>query len=208
MDLTKYDTIIPHIEAYPILEKIKKKSKVFLNKIVWPRKPFGLEGNYFDKKKENKHDSGEALECICKGKKIKKILKENVPKNSNKANEYQVAFPEAYSGGKGKRYKVLPRAEQFFILKKNQISTETYSIANSFDTLREAENFLNFLQTYFSRFLLGIGKPTHHTSAKTFAWVPLMDTKVAWTDEMLFKYFEISKEERKYIKEKVEYWTA
>ena len=154
IDLTRYDIIVPHIKAHPILEKITKKSKIFLDKIVWSRKPFGLEGNYFDRKKENKDGSGEVLECVCKGRKIKKILKRNVPKNSDKANEYQVAFPEASGGGTGKIYQILPRAEHFFILKKNQISTETYSVANSFDTLKEAENFLNFLQTYFARFFI------------------------------------------------------
>ena len=205
IDLMKYDIIVPHIEAHTILEKIIKKSDVFLNQVVWPRKPFGLPGNYF---KNNKDYQKGSIECFCEGKKIKKISKKLVLKNNDKIDKYKVAFPEASGGGKGKRDKILPRAEHFFILNKNQISTETYSIANSFDTLKEAENFLKFLQTYLARFTLGLRKPTQHTSTKTFSWVPLMDTKIAWTDEKLFKHFGVSKEEQKYIIEKVKHWTA
>ena len=205
LNLGKYDIIVPHIKSHSILEKVIKKSDRFLNQVIWARKPFGLAGNYF--KNNNNYQRG-LIECFCEGKKIKTISKNLISKNQDKIDKYKVAFPEASGGGKGKRDKILPRAEYFFILNKNQISTETYSVANSFDTLKEAENFLKFLQTYFARFLLGLRKPTQHTSIRTFSWVPLMDTKISWTDEMLYQYFGISKEEQKYIKEKVDKWTA
>ncbi|MDE0518408.1 MAG: hypothetical protein OXH36_02460 [Bdellovibrionales bacterium] len=36
----------------------------------------------------------------------------------------------------------------------------------------------------------------------------MLDTKQLWTDEELFEYFDINPKEQKYIKEKVEKWTA
>ena len=240
-DSSCYDIIVPHAKAHSILEKVLKKhgANRFLDHVVWPRKPFGLEGNYFSRQRHDhyhahvhahthdhaynrshygthpgnhhsnhSHHQNHQVECFCRGKKIESISKNLIPNNTHKIDEYKVAFPEASGGGKGQRHKVLPKPTQFFILKKNQISTETYSIAHSFGTLKEANNFLGFLQTYFSRFLLGLRKPTQHTSRKTFAWVPLMDTKVLWTDEMLFEHFGIAKKEQSYIKEKVDNWTA
>ena len=205
VDLSTYDTIVPHIEAYSILEKVLKKNSKFLDEVVWPRKPFGIEGNYFKKNKNYSHGS---IECLCEGKKIKKISKEIILKNREKIYDYKVVLPEASGGGKGKRDKILPKPKHFFILKKNQVSTETYSVAGSFKTLDSAENFLLYLQTYFSRFLLGLKKPTQHANKKTFAWVPLMDMQTKWTDKKLFKYFGITKHEEEYIKNKVKHWTA
>ena len=104
--------------------------------------------------------------------------------------------------------KILPKPEHFFILEKGQISTETYSVASSFENRKDAENFLMLLQSYLARFLLGLRKPTQHTSRKTFAWIPFMDMNHVWDDKKLFNHFGISREEEKYIRDKVDYWTA
>ena len=180
VDLSSFDIIVPHIESYSILEKVINKSNSFLDNIVWPRKPFGLEGNYF--KKGRRYNEG-AIQCFCEGKEIVNISQDIILKNDDKVDNYKVAFPRASGGGKGRRDKILLKPEHFFILKPGQISTETYSIANSFENKKQAEYFMEFLQTYLARFLLGIRKPTQDTSQKTFAWVPLMDTQKRWTGQ-------------------------
>ncbi len=205
--LSNYDIIVPHSEAHPILNKVikKHKGKQFVEEIVWSRKPFGLSTNSF--KGNNKYEEGK-IECFHRGKKIERISQNLISRNIQEVDKYQVAFPRVSGGGGDTPHKVLSKPEHFFILNKSQISTETYSVAGSFDSLKEANNFQGFLQTYFSRFLLGLRKPTPDTSKKTFKFIPLMDTKVAWTDEMLFKHFGITQEEQRYIKKKVDYWTA
>ena len=205
VDMSEHDILVPHTQAYPIVEKVMRNSRKFLNQIVWSRKPFGLEGNYF---KVSKNYQRGDIECFCEKKEIKKISRGLVTKNADKITSYKVAFPRASGGGKGNRDKILPRAEYFFILGINQISTETYSIAGDFTIREEAENFLLFLQTYLARFLLGLRKPSQDTSKKTFAWIPLMDTKIKWTDEKLFDHFGINEQEQQYIKQKVNDWTA
>ncbi len=207
-DLSKWDIIVPHTEAYSILNKVLKKGNTFVSEVVWPRKPFGLPGNYFSRNQLNYSESDQPVECLSVGKIINKIPRRLIPTNTDKINEYQVAFPEASGGGKGKRDQILPRSKHFFILERGQISTETYSVAHSFTNKKEAENFLFFLRTNFARFLLGLRKPTQHTKRETFAWIPLLNTKQLWTDEGLFKYFNINLEEQKYIVEQVEKWTA
>ena len=208
INLSKLDIIVPHIKAHSIINKVLKESKNFVSEVVWPRKPFGLPGNYFLRNNMSFSKSDHLIECLSVGKKINKIPKDLIPLNKNRVNEYQVAFPEASGGGKGKRDQILPKPEHFFILKKDQISTETYSVAHSFKNYKEAKNFLSFLQTVFTRFFLGLRKPTQHATRNTFAWIPLMSAKKPWTDEELFKYFKITKKEQNYIKEQVQKWTA
>ena len=207
-DLSKWDIIVPHVKAHSILNKVLKKSDKFVSEVVWSRKPFGLAGNYFLNNKFNYSKSGLFIECISQGKTINKIPRNLVSTNKDKIDEYQVAFPEASGGGKGKRDQILPRPKHFFILNKGQISTETYSVAHSFKSKKNAERFLSFLRTNFARFLLGLRKPTQHTKRDTFSWIPLMDIEKTWTDGELFKYFNINKEEQKYIIDQVEKWTA
>ena len=204
-DFSKWDIIVPHVEAYSIIDKVLKKSSRFLSEIVWPRNPFGVQDNF--NKKNNSLGNG-TLDCFSMGRKINKVSKSVVTKNEDRIDEYKVAFPKASGGGRGHRDKILLKEKHFFILKKGQISTGTYSIAGSFKTLKEAENFLSFVRTTFVRFLLGLRKPTQNTSRKTFSWIPLMSVKKTWTDEELFEYFKINKEEQKYIIEQVEKWTA
>jgi len=207
-DLSKLDIIVPHTEAYPILNKVLEKSNAFVSEVVWSRKPFGLPGNYFSRNQLNYSESDQLIKCLSVGKIINEIPRRLIPTKTDKIDEYQVAFPEASGGGKGRRDQTLPRPKHFFILEKGQISTETYSVAHSFTNKKEAENFLSFLRTNFARFLLGLRKPTQHTKRETFAWVPLLNTKQLWTDEKLFEYFNISPEEQKYIIKQVEKWTA
>ena len=167
-----------------------------------------MSGDYFFKNKISYSKSDQYIECVSVRKKINKIPRRLISINKDKVDEYQVAFPRASGGGKGRRDQILLRAEHFFILEKGQISTETYSVAHSFNRRKIAENFLSFLQTNLARFLLGLRKPTQDTKRDTFSWVPLMDTNKSWTDKELFKHFDINPEEQKYIIEQVEKWTA
>ena len=205
-DFSTWGVIVPHIKAHSIIDKVLKKSKLFVSSKVWSRKPFGLATNYFSNKKKELLKSSQTVDVVSIGKKVYKIPKKLIPVNQDKLNEYKVAFPKAFGGGQ--MDKILLKANHFFILKPGQISTETYSIAGSFKEKKEAYNFLSYLRTDFARFLLALRKPTQDASKKSFQWVPLMSTKKSWTDEELFKYFNITQKEQIYIKEQVEKWTA
>ena len=193
IDLSKFDIIVPEFKAYKIIEKALEKSNKFLSDIVWSRNGFGLGSNYF---KKNKFYEKGKIECFLRNKVIKKISKKLIPKNIEKIEEYKIAFPKAYGGG-------VLKPHHFFILEKNQITTETYTILESFKSKSSAKNMLKFLKTDFARFLLGLRKNTQNINRKTFSWIPLMNPKKLWTDEMLFKYFGINQEEKKYIKKKL-----
>lgn len=207
LDLSRYDIIVPHIEAHFILNKILSKTNKFLNEIVWSGKPFGLRTDYFKKNKKIYKEKEGLIDCLSNKRVINKIPRDLIKKNKNKIDEYQVVVSEASGGGKGKRHKTLPQKRYFFILEKKQIVTETYNVVGSFKTREEATNYRTYLRTDFAIFLLGLRKQTQHTPKATFSWIPLMDTKKCWNDVALFKYFDITIEEQNYIKEKVVEWT-
>ena len=115
-----------------------------------------------------------------------------------------MAIPRAYATGA--RRCTLPQ-HQFFLIEKGAICTETYNIIDSFKTTAEAEKLIKYLQTDFSRYLLGLRKLTQDIPKDRWNWVPYMDMDRQWTDDDLFEYFKITPEEQAHIKSKVKEWS-
>ena len=202
INLTDYDIIIPHYIEQSIVDKVLKKTDHFLSEVVFSRNPFGIKEKFASSLTSNSKGN---ICCIKKRKMKIYITKSDVVKNTDKINEYQVVFPKACSGS---GQQVLPHKDHFFILQKGQVSTETYSVAKSFKTLREAEIFKSYLKTYFTRFLMLLRKPTHNTNRDHFSWIPQMPEEILWTDEKLFYFFRLTEKEKKYIYDRVNQCTV
>lgn len=76
---------------------------------------------------------------------------------------------------------------------KNPDGTINTSRKNNFEFDTEAEqiNFVNYLKTDFARFCLHFKKFNKNLSMDFFTTTPLLDFKQEWTDDKLFKMFEI-----------------
>lgn len=204
IDLDRFD-IIPDDPFSPsIILKVLEKTEDFVSDIAWTGKPFGLRTYHFKRNDSTSEKSSEVVKVYSTGRIIKHIHKNEVTKNADKINEYKVVTPRAY--GKGMKRCTLPK-DQYFIVGKGEISTETYNVVGCFKTKQEADSFLSYLQTDFSRYMIGLRKLTQMISKDSWSWVPLLDNKVEWTDEKLAKYFGLSKKEQEHIKNKVEEWS-
>ena len=65
--------------------------------------------------------------------------------------------------------------------------------------LSEADNFMTYLKTKLTRFLLAQIAMTQQISKATFAFVPTQDFTKQWTDEELFKKYKLTSEEIAFI---------
>lgn len=204
IDLSRYDIIPDDPKAPSIIEKVKRRATQFVSEIAWAGKPFGFRTFHFQRTDGVPEGTKNSIPCYTTGRKIKHVLRSTVEKNVNKIDEWKVAIPRAY--GKGMARCTLPK-EQFFIIGKGEISTETYNIVGCFKTKAEAERFQEYLQTDFSRYLLGLRKLTQDIPKDRWDWVPLMDTSKSWTEKELFDHFKLTKEEREHIKAKVKEWS-
>lgn len=68
-----------------------------------------------------------------------------------------------------------------------------------FNTIKERDNFINYLKTYFVRFCLSIYKTGRDLSKNEVALIPKIDFTKEWTDEKLFAHFGIDEETQNYI---------
>lgn len=85
------------------------------------------------------------------------------------------------------------------ILKPQEICTETYLILDSFDTFTAAENLSNYVKTKFFRFLLLQALTSINISKEKFCFIPIQDFSKPWTDEELYKKYDLTQEEINFI---------
>jgi site-specific DNA-methyltransferase (adenine-specific) len=64
---------------------------------------------------------------------------------------------------------------------------------------QEARNVVSYIKTKFFHFLLGLRKNTQHTTKKTYKFIPIQDFSQEWTDEKLYKKYNLTKKEIDFI---------
>ncbi len=202
LNLSKNNLIIRDKLSRSIVQKINKKSMKYISEIAWSWNPFGLSSNYFDKNSECQ--KGDLIDCFTKRRIKRKIDQSKINKNKDKIGTYKIACPKAIKTG-GVPY----RKDQIFIMNPKEICTETYMVINSFRSQNEAKSFLRYLATDFVRFLVSVKKITQDITKETWSLVPYFGKiNKNWTDEKLFRYFNLNKEEQKYIKKQNKKWAT
>ena len=71
--------------------------------------------------------------------------------------------------------------------------------AGAFDTEAEATNYYDYLRTRFVRFLLSLIAVSQHITRASFDFVPVQDFTEEWTDEKLYKKYELTEDEIAFI---------
>lgn len=198
--LSEFDIIPDDAKAYPLIRKVKKYAEKFIAEVAWSRNPFGLSSTFFRDNGEYTKNDSNTIKCYSRGRKLKTTSRAFVRKNKDKIDHWKVVIPSAYAPGskQGVRRVTLPQ-NQFWLIPKGEITTETYTIIDTFTSKAEAERFIVYLKTDFARYFLGLRKITQHIPKDRWDWVPLMDTSKEWTDAELFTHFKITKEEQTHI---------
>ena len=73
----------------------------------------------------------------------------------------------------------------------------------TFNNRIEGENFINYLKSDFCRFCLSIYKNNSQLDRGELAIIPWLDFSQEWTDEKLYKHFDISEEEIEFIEKHI-----
>ncbi len=214
--LKNIDIIIREPNDY---ELIKKISKIEGEYYAYPTKNFsGLVSpkdfftnkqlltsswNEYSKTKTNKAYIKYYLNKQLDNEKIGWVALEQIPKNQNSININKIYIPAA--AGTGKDNQILGKP---FIGEKNSVCSQTYlvigydPIHHNFteDTLN---NIITYIYTKFFRYLVSIKKKTQNGPRGVYQFVPIQDFTKPWTDEKLYKKYNLSDEEIKYIEDMI-----
>ena len=127
------------------------------------------------------------------------IPKEIIPKNSATKDLHKVYIPAA--GGSGYDDQVLGKP---FYGEPNSVCSQTFLVIG-YDpekhnfTEEQCRNIIKYIQTRFFRYLVSIKKKTQNGPRGVYQFVPLQDFSKPWTDEELYKKYDLTQEEIDFI---------
>ena len=186
------DSFIRFNEAISIYRKIKSLKEERFNKYISSRKPFGITTNT----KGNKQNGEDTIKIFSFPE--NGFIKRNLVKqNESWINEYKVYISYAYGERGAFPYLVIGKP---FLGKPNTCCTETYLVIRPpIDSLQKCENVISYMRTRFFRFLVLLKKNTQHATSKVYSLVPIQNFNESWTDEKLYKKYELTAEEITFI---------
>lgn len=191
--LNDFNLFIRYGQALSIINKIRSQTNEFLNTTVSSQKPFGLR-TYI-----TPTDNGDIKLRYNKGT---GFFERNLVTNSlDWIDKWKVimsylTYDHAGRSDKDGKRKIFSTME---VLPPKTVCTETYIVIDTFDNEKEAYNLLQYLKTKFVRFLVSQVTTTQHISKSNFILVPIVDFTKAWTDEELYKKYNLTEEEIAFI---------
>lgn len=195
--LDAYDILVRRNEAVPILEKVKAKGELTLDRRVSSRKPFGLATNFKGK------PSAEGLSNpvrLFENQRIGWIEREAISINSEWVDEWKVLITRVQGTSAAVETKFLSKP---IIAEPETACTETYLVAGHFATQAEAKNYAKYLRTRFVRFLVSLRKPTQDAARGVYAFIPDLPLDQEWTDAKLYKRYGLSEDEITFVESQV-----
>ncbi len=197
------DIFIRYPQLVSIKHKVWKNNAVSFETIVSSRKPYGLASDFFVN--PSKFGLPSISDIPIKGgyrviglvalKRVTKYIPKDypIPRIGNLYG-YKIFISKAYGTGEFGESPAMP-----IIAFPKELCTETFLEIGSYNTKTEAENTLSYLKTKFFRCLVSIRKQTQNSSSKDYHYVPMQDFSKPWTDEELYKKYNLSQEEIDFI---------
>ena len=192
------DLFVRTNNSIPIIKKVLSKTDRFLDEMVSPLDTFGIPSK---EKGHNRRKDGdiELLHSVgYNGQGFSYIEREKIKKNTHLIDKYKIKISilVAQGGETGVQpengYRCISGP---MILKPGQVDTFSYLNVGFFDTEKEANNFLSFLTGKFARYMMRTTFSSVHLSKSNFIFVPYLDFSQHWTDNDLYKYYDLTQDE-------------
>ena len=187
------NTFIRFNPAISILNKVREViEEQNFSELVSPQTPFGLISSFTDYKREKFKDSVKIY--FAKG--FGFISRDQILKNDGMLDSFKVYITKSYGAGEGYPHQILNKP---FLGEKNSCCTQTYLYIGPLKTKLEAENVISYIKTKFFRFLVMLKKNTQDAMRGVYQFVPLQDFSESWTDEKLYRKYNLTEEEIAFI---------
>jgi site-specific DNA-methyltransferase (adenine-specific) len=195
-NLGAQDIFIRDHRALSILERVQSLREPTMDAVISGDTPFGLATNFSDYKDEPFQGSV-ALYLTDRGRRIvAHTARSGIKKNAHLIDSWKVLLPEAYGERGAIPALVLGPS---IVASPASVCTQTYLVAGPLADEKQANSLLCYTKTRFFRFLVSLRKITQHALRSTYSWVPQQTWDYDWTDEMLYKKYDITKDEIAFI---------
>lgn len=172
--------------AISILRKVKDKHEKPFTDIISSQRPFGLPTNF-----KEYHEKRSLNDIKVYGNKYVGYVDSDYKliKGDELVSKFKVFTPKAVGSGKSDDV-INP-----IIGEPNSICTETYIAIGNYNTLKEAQNLVSYIDTKFFHFLLTLRKNTQDCLAGAFVLIPMQDFSQSWNDKKLYSKYGLTQDE-------------
>ena len=194
--LGEFDVFIRDERALAVLRKVLSKQEPSVLELVSGDTPFGLATNFADW--TEKGGGGKiALHLIRKGKRTTGFINPGeIRKSADAIGVWKVLVPKAYGAGETFPHQILG---QEIVAAPPSACTQSYLVVSPFPSEKAALSFASYYRTRLFRFLVSLRKITQDALRSTYRWVPQQSWDRAWTDDLLYQKYSITRSEIAYI---------
>jgi site-specific DNA-methyltransferase (adenine-specific) len=199
--LNEFEVFIRHSNSLPIIKKIHKieSAKFYLNKVVSPRKPFGLSSTYKPLSK--------GVPCYFTQRiGLKYVDSKDITDQLHIIDKWKLLVPFAPIAGQTDFSKPVGFYYEgnIRIAKPGEVCTESYLVAFASSSKQSVLHFKSYLLTKVFRFLLLQTVVSQNVTRERFIFIPHLENyDVEYTDEILRKRWNISVDEWNFIDSKI-----
>ncbi len=195
-NLNDYSIFIRQSQAVSIIEKVRLHSDEFLDSWIYNSNPFGFR-SFFDGKDVPFDNSIQ----LFTSRGYTYVSRSDINQNTDLIDKWKVIVSKTSAEHAGQsdnegRKRILSRV---MTLPPEKISSETYLLVKCFDNETEADNLVSYIKTKFFRFLLSTVLLTQNIAKDKFCFVPTQKLYKSWTDEELYKKYDLSEDEITFI---------
>ena len=191
------DVFIRYNEVISIIRKVSSFNEKSFSTLVSPRNPYYFRSPFAESKKTTNTCKVFGVE---NGKRIYKNIDISlIGRNTDELSKYKIFISKADGAAGQIGYpipaRILGKSE---IADKNTAGTETFLRIGPFENKQECDNVKSYIETKFFRCLVGARKNKNMTQ-NTYSFVPLQDFSKPWTDQELYKKYNLTQEEINFI---------
>ena len=194
--LNEYPILVRSNTAIHIIRKVLAISRKTMDKTVQSYSYFSVRS--YERGSDQKQKANDVTLLSSQGKGYFDINR--IEDKNSILSKYKVIITYAMSGGNKPTsqgdFQVISSLQ---ILSPNEVCTETYLILGVFDNKKDAENMCSYVSTMTFRFLLLQALTSIHITKESFLFVPIQDYSHPWTDEMLYKKYDLKDDEIAFI---------
>lgn len=170
-----------------IFRKVQAKTKESFCSLVSPQKPFGFRTFYKGKK-----EPFEGSVTLYGNSAIEYVSPSEIEQNYDWVNKHKIYITMAYGAGEDFPHQIINKP---IYGPPNTCCTETYLVIGPFPSKSIVDNVMSYIRTRFFRFLVLLHKNTQHAPRGAYSFVPMQNFHEPWSDEKLYKKYNLTKDE-------------
>jgi len=192
-------TFIRYNQAISILHKVYTPGQKSFSELVSPQTPFGIVTSY---KGLPKRERASDVKMYISGndRQYKGGTAFSPAEKITKGHE-MIPWHKVYIGAAGSGSDTFPHQilTKPFYGEPDTICTQSYLVIGPFERKEVCENVMSYISTKLFRFMVLQKKNAQHAMRGVYQFVPLQDFSKPWTDEELYKMYNLTNDEIAFI---------